>query len=111
MDEELKDYLDALRQDLTGQIATSSTRAEVLNAETRAHADGLNAETRAHAERLNAETRAHAEDLHTWGRILIENVHRDVRVVAEGVQAVNDKLDRIAEDHERRIRRLEERMP
>ena len=111
MDEELKGYLDALRQDLTGQIAAASTHAEMLNAETRTHAERLNAETRAHVERLNAETWAHAEDLHTWGRILIENVHRDVRAVAEGVQVVSDKLDRIAEDHESRIRRLEERMP
>ncbi len=84
MDEELKGYLDALRQDLTGQIAESSRRSEMLNAETRVH-----------AERLNVETRAHAEDLHSQGRILIENIHRDVRVVAEGVQAINEKLDRI----------------
>ena len=100
MEAELKSYLDGLRADLTAQIAASSSRLEMLNAETRTH-----------AERLNAETRAHAEDLHTQSRILIENVHRDVRVVAEGVQSVNEKLDRIAEDHERRIRRLEERMP
>ena len=108
------------REDVAAQVAASGTRAEAWNAETQPHAGHLNANTRAkrlnaelraHAERLNAEARAPAEDGHRWCRILIENLHRDVRVVAEGVQAVNDKLDRTAEDHERRIRHLEDRMP
>ena len=129
MDEEIKGYLESLRQDLTEQIAASSAGSEQVNAETRLHAERLNAKSLAHAEhlsaeslahteRLNAETRAdlerfraHADDQHTWARILIENLHHDVRLVAEGVKTVNDKLDRIFEDHEMRIKRLEERMP
>ena len=130
---ELKSYLDAMREDLSAQIATSSARAETsdaetrehavrlnaktrehaerLNAKTREHAERLNAGTREHAERLNAETREHFEELHRQDRILIEDLHQDVRAVAEGVQTVNEKLDRICSDHERRIQRLEERMP
>ncbi len=122
MEPELKSYLDAMREDLSAQIATSSARAETINSETREHAERLNAETREHAERLNAETREHAErlnaetrehfeDLHRQNRILIEDLHQEVRAVAEGVQTVNEKLDRIFSDHERRIQRLEERMP
>ncbi len=122
MEPELKSYLDAMREDLSAQIAASSARTITLNAETRAHAERLNAEMRAHAERLNAETRTHAErlnaetqahleDLHRQNLVLIEDLHQDVRAVAEGVQTVNEKLDRIFSDHERRIRRLEERMP
>ena len=118
MDEELKGYLETLRQDLTEQIGASSAGYEHGNTETRLHAERLNAETLAHAERLNAETRAdlerfraHMDDQHSWARILIENLHNDVRLVAEGVKTVNDKLDRMFEDHEMRIKRLEERMP
>jgi protein-disulfide isomerase-like protein with CxxC motif len=134
MDPELKAYLDALRQELSEQIAESRQHAERLNDETRqdlmAHAERLNQETRqdlmAHAERLNQETRqdlmAHAERLNQETRqdltqqiqetrVLIEDLRRDLKAVAEGVLTVNDKLDRVMADHEARIARLERRVP
>lgn len=86
MDQELKAYLDAMQESLV-------TRMVDLNTETRAQA------------------REHAERLHTKAVVLIEAVHQDVRIVAEGVATVNEKLDRIADDHEQRIQRLERKAP
>ncbi len=93
MDAELKAYLDAMRQDLTQQIAGSRQHAERLNQETRQ-------DLMAHAERLNQES-----------RILIEDGRAEVRLVAEGVTTVRDQLGRIIADHEERLTRLERRVP
>lgn len=104
MDAELKVYLDAMRQELTQQIAESRQHTEHLNEETRqdlmAHAEHLNKETRQHAERLNHET-----------RVLIEDVRHDLQGVADGVLTANQKLDRVLTDHEVRIARPERRIP
>ncbi|MDA8194277.1 MAG: hypothetical protein M0Z53_09815 [Thermaerobacter sp.] len=93
MDAELKSYLDALRQDVTQQIAAS-----------REHADQLNQETRqdlmVHAEQLNRET-----------CVLVEDVRHQVQLVAEGVTTVHDQLGRMLANHEERITRLERRVP
>ncbi|MHB1505330.1 MAG: hypothetical protein ACYCOS_03880 [Sulfobacillus sp.] len=82
MDQEMKAYLDAMQQGIIKQMVD------------------LNTETR-------SESREHGEQLHTQARILIEAVHDDIRLVAEGVAMFNEKLDRIAGDHEERIQRLE----
>lgn len=100
MDAELKAYLDAMRQDLAGQIVQS-----------RAHTEQLHGEALQRAEQLHEKTLDHAEQLHTRARILIEAVQHDVRLLADGVVALNEKLDRVADDHEERIQRLERRMP
>ncbi|MDA8347046.1 MAG: hypothetical protein M0Z66_16525 [Thermaerobacter sp.] len=100
MDQELKAYLDAMRQDLTGQITESRQHAERLNTETR----------RALTDRMLAmstETREHAEHLHTEARVLIEDVGTKVGLVWEGVQAIKETLDSKLDDHEHRIQSLE----
>ena len=127
MDADLKAYLDALRQDLTQQIVESRQHAEQLNAETRqelsAQMAQLNAETRqelsAQMAQLNAETRqelsAQMAQLNAETRAelgtLIEAVHHEVRLMAEGVSMFNDRSDRLWADHERRIARLDQRLP
>ncbi len=92
--------------------------AEQLNAQTREYVEKLHTQAHDHAEQLSAQTREYVEKLHTQAhdhaeqlnaqtRILIEAVHDDIRLVAEGVVMFNEKLDRIAGDHEQRIQRLE----
>lgn len=119
MDAELKAYLDALRQELSEQIAESRQHAEQLNQDTRrdlmAHAEQLNQATRqdlmAHAERLNQETRQDLTQQIRETRVLVEDLRQDLKAVAEGVLTLNDKVDRLMADHEARIARLERRLP
>ena len=126
MDQEMKAYLDAMQQGIIKQMVDLNTETrtesrdhgERLNGQTREYIEKLHTQAHDHAEQLNAQTREYVEKLHTQAhdhaeqlnaqtRILIEAVHDDIRLVAEGVVMFNEKLDRIAGDHEQRIQRLE----
>ena len=88
MDQELKAYLDALQENLAGQIR----------------------ESREHADHLHAQAVEHADHLHTQARVLIENVDKKVGLVWEGVQAINESLGTRLDDHEERIQHLERKV-
>ncbi len=107
MDQELKAYLDAMQQGLAAQIEREVGSVRQDMGTTRQDLTAQIVESREHAEQLHAQAIEHAEHLHTEARILIEAVHHDVRLVAEGVMTFNQKLDRITDDHERRIQHLE----
>ena len=100
VDADLKTYLDAMRHEFRHD-----------NEETRKVAWQLNQETRKLAQQLNQETRELAQQLNQETRILIEAVQHDVRGVADGFIQLDRKIDRIFDDHESRIARLEGRMP
>lgn len=104
VDAELKTYLDALRQDLTQQIAESRQHAEQLNQETRN-------ELMAHTDRRIKDTMAHTDQRINETHVLMEDLRHDLQGVAEGVLTVNQKLDRYMADTDKRLTRLEHRLP
>ncbi len=104
MDQEMKAYLDAMQQGIIKQMVDLNTETRT---ESRDHGERLNGQTREYIEKLHTQAHDHAEQLNAQTRILIEAVHDDIRLVAEGVVMFNEKLDRIAGDHEQRIQRLE----
>ena len=96
MDQELKTYLDDMRHQVVSEICV--------------HVEQLNHETRAHAEQLNYETREHAEELNHTTRILLEDLRDQVQVVAEGVSALNEKVDRIAAEQDKKLMHYDKRI-
>ena len=130
----------ATKDELRAEIAESRRHAEGLAAENRQHAEALAADGRAyteqlvdqvrqHAEGLAAENRRHAEALAAENRVytdertrrlevLIESLRDDVRLIAEAQVVGFQRQERMWRDarrlilgHERRITRLEARMP
>ena len=133
MDQELREYLDAMQESLVTQTKDSREHAEHLHAQAIGHAEHLHAQATEHAEHLHAqaiehaehliaetrkdltvlivESREHADHLHTEARVLIERVDAKTSLIWEGVKAIRETLDGRLEDHERRIQRLERRVP
>ena len=83
MDQELRVYLDDMKQDLISQIVEASHHAEQLNESTRVWALELNQATRIHAEELNQATRIHAEELNQAMRVHVEELNQAMGVRVE----------------------------
>jgi len=69
----------------------------------RGHAETLAAGVREHAEALVRESRRHAG-------VLFEAVRADVRAVAEGVQAVDEKVERLRAEVAHGFERVDRRL-
>ena len=62
-------------------------------------------------ERLRSEIRTGDAETRRHMGVLIEDVSGRVQLVAEAVQMLDQKVDRLHADHERRLRRLESPRP
>lgn len=80
MDEELKRYLDLMRQETAGSLA-----------ETRAWSERIVTETREHSERVAAQTRRHFD-------VVAERLRHEIQTVAEGVVANTERIERFSID-------------
>jgi uncharacterized protein (UPF0335 family) len=77
MAEDLKELLEAMRQENAA-----------AHAETRRHSEQIAAETRRHSEQVAAETRRHFV-------VVAEHLEGKIDTVAEGVLAANERIDRL----------------
>lgn len=125
MDEELKQLLETMRQENAAAHEETRRHAEVLveglrqetsaqfadvrrdMADTRQHAEGLAAENRRHAEKLAEDNRRRIEGI-------AEGLQHNLNGVADGVlgntqelRRIEKKFDRIVQNHDARLTRLE----